>query len=84
VLRLISRLARSDIEIVVEDRGRGIPAEIQGFLGKEVVPGAMGVGVGYLIAQAVAETYDGTLTFETGEWGTRMIIRLPVCKRGMA
>jgi K+-sensing histidine kinase KdpD len=84
VLRLISRSAQSAVEIVVEDQGRGIPPEIQRYLGKTVVPGAMGVGVGYLIAQAVAETYDGTLTFQTGEWGTRMIIGLPVCEGGGA
>jgi GAF domain-containing protein len=66
------------VEVIVQDRGRGIPVDLRPLLGKEAVPGAIGVGVGYLIAQAVAETYGGGLTFETGDWGTRMIVRLPI------
>ena len=68
------------VNIMIEDRGEGIPAEIADELGKTWVSRKQGgLGLGILLGQASIERLGGevTLTGVPGR-GTRLEIRLPV------
>jgi signal transduction histidine kinase len=70
-------------EIVVEDDGPGIPAELASRVFDRFVRGAgdggRGSGLGLSIVRAVAESHGGTVALEpsAGATGTRFVIRIP-------
>ena len=76
------RNGRKQIRTTVEDRGLGIPAEIQNrildpfFTTKNR---AHGTGLGLAISHGIVEEHEGSLTFETeAESATRFHFELPV------
>lgn len=81
-ISVITRLGNDGVEIVVSDTGKGIPKDVlkQIFVKRvERQAKTKGLGMGLLIAQAIAETYGGKIYCEnTGRSGTVMIIWLPV------
>jgi GAF domain-containing protein len=88
-LRVSSRRAGEEVMVLIADRGRGLPKEVEEkiFKGKiEKQADAKGLGMGLLMAQAIIETYGGSLeVMETNPGGTTMRIRLPLApKKGKA
>jgi len=71
------------VELVVEDEGPGIPAELQETLFQRFVRGSGdrggSFGLGLAIVQAVAESHGGNVTLEPREHGSgaRFVVRLP-------
>jgi GAF domain-containing protein len=76
------------VAIYVTDRGRGFPQEVADkiFKGRiEKQADAKGLGMGLLMAQAIIETYGGSLDImETSPGGTTMCIWLPLASRSVA
>ncbi len=68
------------LQIVIEDRGPGIPAEIAGTLGKRSISRKQGgLGLGVLLGQASIERLGGEVRLADGrECGARLEIQLPV------
>jgi len=68
--------------VQVSDNGHGIPTELQGRLFREAVRkprGARGSGVGLLIVQTIAQTYQGDIrVVSTGPTGTTIELSLPI------
>jgi two-component system OmpR family sensor kinase len=69
-------------EIVVEDEGPGVPAELQADIFRRFVRGAgdrgSSFGLGLAIVQAVAQSHGGTVTLDQSEGrGARFVVRLP-------
>ncbi len=66
----------------VADNGHGIPAELLGRLFREAVPKtpeSRGSGVGLLIVQTIAQTYQGDIRVaSTGPAGTTIELSLPI------
>jgi signal transduction histidine kinase len=81
-ISVITRLGNDGVEIVVSDTGKGIPKDVlkQIFVKRvERQTKNKGLGMGLLIAQAIAETYGGKIYCEnTGRSGTVMVIWLPL------
>lgn len=75
--------AEDRVEIVIEDDGVGIPAQILAKLGAMGVThgkegGSSGSGIGVFQAKAVVAASSGTMTFQsTPGTGTRILISLP-------
>ena len=72
-----------DVLVTVSDTGIGIPLAEQGevfsrFHRARNVAAIPGNGLGLAIVKATVESYDGTVTFESGESGTRFEVRLPL------
>jgi two-component system sensor histidine kinase RegB len=68
------------LQIIIEDHGAGIPAEIADSLGKTHISGKQGgLGLGMLLSHASIERLGGEVEMSgmTGE-GTRLEIRLPL------
>ncbi len=76
-----TRPAGDLLEIEFADTGRGIPEEIKGQLFRKRVEktGSLkGLGIGLLMAQAIIETYNGTISVQDNQpTGTKVLIRLP-------
>lgn len=74
-----------EVAVYVKDRGRGFPQEVADkiFRGKiEKQADATGLGMGLLMAQAIIETYGGSLEImETSPGGTTMCIWLPLASK---
>ncbi len=68
------------LQIVIEDRGPGIPAEIAGALGKRSISHKQGgLGLGVLLGQASIERLGGEVRLVKGrEPGARLEIQLPL------
>ena len=73
----------SDVRIVVEDTGRGIPAEEMPRIWERLYRGDMsrserGLGLGLSLVKAIVEAHNGSIdvTSRDGQ-GTRMTIQLP-------
>jgi len=81
----IATSADAGLELVVEDRGHGIPAEVLTAFEKEGssgrIPGRLNrgrTGLGLSIARAVVESHGGTLRLENlPESGCRATVHLP-------
>src|SRR5262249_54558226 len=75
-------VTREGTELVMtfEDNGPGIAEAVRPRLFESFAtqskPG--GTGLGLAIVKRVVEEHRGTLAVETGAWGTRFTIRLPV------
>lgn len=84
-LKIGTHPSREEVAIYVTDRGRGFPKEVEDkiFKGKiEKKEDASGLGMGLLMAQAIIETYGGSLDImETNAGGTTMCIWLPLASR---
>jgi signal transduction histidine kinase len=69
-----------DLLLTFEDDGPGIPEAIRPLLFESFVtegkPG--GTGLGLAIVKKVVEEHGGRLAVQTGAWGTRFTIRLPL------
>jgi signal transduction histidine kinase len=70
------------VQIVVEDEGPGLPAEIRDRAFERFVRGAgdggRGSGLGLAIVSAVAEGHGGTVAYEERmNGGARFIVTLP-------
>lgn len=70
------------VEIRITDSGKGIPQEMLARLLKEPIPkkeGERGFGMGLLLAQFIAQTYNGDIRIlSTGPQGTEMALYLPL------
>ncbi|MEA2603967.1 MAG: hypothetical protein QOF89_4959 [Acidobacteriota bacterium] len=79
-----SRGRSSWAEIYVSDNGPGIPENLRDRLLKEPIEkpkGSKGLGVGLVIAQALAQIYGGRIYWEGREHGgTTMVLSLPMEK----
>jgi two-component system, OmpR family, sensor histidine kinase KdpD len=77
--RLSARRARDRIEITVEDRGRGLPADPARLFEKYVrASSAPGMGLGLAVVRAIVEAHAGTVTAEQRPGGgARFRIELP-------
>ncbi len=82
VVRLYATQAHERVEILIEDRGDGIPAELlqsvlePGFTTREREGGS---GVGLAVASEIAASHGGTLQLgRRPRGGTRAVISLPI------
>jgi two-component system, OmpR family, sensor kinase len=82
--------ADGEVELVVEDDGPGVPAELEHALFERFVRGAGdrggSFGLGLAIVQAVAVSHGGSVTLEpsklgwhAGAKGARFVVRMPAC-----
>lgn len=82
VVRLRSRAADARIEIVVEDTGPGIPADVMPRLFEPFFttkPHGEGTGLGLAVSHGIIETHGGSLTAENlPAGGARFVVTLPV------
>lgn len=72
----------TDVEIIVEDTGEGIPEEAQRNLFRPLfTTKAKGQGLGLAVVKRLVEAHGGNISFESkqGE-GARFIIKLPLIK----
>ncbi|MHB1942673.1 MAG: ATP-binding protein [Acidiferrobacteraceae bacterium] len=77
-----TRTIDGGIDLIVEDRGPGIPKSLQPRLGRPfsgVSDGVSGMGLGIAIVWAVARAHGGVVLFEDrAGGGLRVRVRLPV------
>jgi len=82
MITVTTQMTENRVEIAVADTGRGIPVEIKMHVFKrqiEKVGDSKGLGMGLLIAQAIAETYGGRIHIdENASVGTTMVMSFPV------
>ncbi len=84
VRQIVVRTRRRDgkAEVVVSDSGKGIREDVRVRLFRERIEEhgtAGGLGMGLLMAQAIAQAYGGDVYLEsTGPEGTSMVLALPV------
>jgi PAS domain S-box-containing protein len=73
------RIANDRIEIVVEDNGPGIPADIQAkIFNLYFTTKASGTGIGLSIVQQIIDQHKGLIALESQEGkGTRFILKIP-------
>jgi signal transduction histidine kinase len=82
-IRVSTTMADGQVQLVVEDDGPGVPAELIPTLFERFVRGAGdrggSFGLGLAIVDAVAESHGGSVSLEsTGERkGARFVVRLP-------
>ena len=83
-LTIDTAVTDDEIQIAIQDTGRGIPDEIlvQLFTGEAALPKREGhLGRGLLMVQAIMETYGGEVCVQsTSSNGTVMLLSLPVAK----
>ncbi len=83
IASLSARILPSGLEIVVTDRGPGIPQEErpkapQRFYRGETARHTPGSGLGLALVQAVAQLHGGTLRLEDANPGLRAVLALPI------
>ena len=73
-----------EVNIVVEDRGPGIPSDVLARIGEPFfttkAPGR-GMGLGVFLARTLAERLGGALDIESSTLGTKVSVRLPLAER---
>jgi signal transduction histidine kinase len=70
------------LDLVVTDRGPGLPERIRSHLGEAFLSGAGGAGLGLALVGGMAHDHGGRLLFEdVPGGGTRAVIRLPGHRR---
>lgn len=77
-----TRLEDGYVNLVVVNNGPPIPVAVQAKLFREPIPkegGERGAGIGLLQAQAIVQTYGGTINHDAGyDEGARFIIQFPM------
>lgn len=77
-----TRVANNGIEMIVEDRGPGIPQTVKERIGRPFVgvrAGASGAGLGIAIVSAIVNAHDGTVSFtDRPGKGLSVIVYLPL------
>jgi two-component system OmpR family sensor kinase len=82
-IRVSTRTLGSQVELVVEDDGPGVPGDLAPTLFERFVRGTGdrggSFGLGLAIVQAVAVSHGGTVVLESreGQTGARFVVRLP-------
>jgi signal transduction histidine kinase len=71
------------VEIAITDRGPGIPPEEQAMIFERFYRGRNhsdreGTGLGLAIVRRIVERWNGSVTIESGDAGTRAVLRFPV------
>ena len=70
------------LDLIVVDRGPGLPPHIREHLGEAFVSGAAGTGLGLALVGGMANDHGGQLLVEDKPGGgTRAVIRFPACRR---
>ena len=82
-INITARINQSQIQIVVEDHGKGIPQQYRSQLFEKFyrVPGSPtgGTGLGLSIVKAIVELHKGTIRYEPRDpSGSRFVIDLPL------
>lgn len=67
------------VAVTVEDNGPGIPADIMSRLFSPAVStkGSIHTGLGLSISKRLIEELGGTITCDSGPWGTRFLVLIP-------
>ncbi len=86
-IRVSTRMANGQAELIVEDDGPGVPAELAPTLFERFVRGAGdrggSFGLGLAIVRAVAESHGGSVRLETHDpHGARFVVDLPATAGG--
>jgi two-component system, OmpR family, sensor kinase len=81
-IRVSTDLSGANAELIVEDDGPGVPAELAPTLFERFVRGTGdrggSFGLGLAIVKAVAESHGGSVTLESPpQGGARFVVRLP-------
>ncbi|MDB5362318.1 MAG: hypothetical protein JWO51_3615 [Rhodospirillales bacterium] len=72
----------NSLDLVVTDRGPGLPDHIREHLGEAFLSGAGGAGLGLALVGGMAHDHGGRLLFEpVPGGGMRAVIRLPAARR---
>lgn len=68
-------------KLVLRDNGPGIPAHVaKQIFTPFYTSKPEGTGLGLSISHKIVESHGGTLTFETGAWGTAFVVTLPLAR----
>lgn len=69
----------TDVELVIEDDGPGVPNDKQDTLFNRGAKGSesSGSGLGLFFIETMVDTYDGEIRFETADPGARFVMTLP-------
>ena len=75
-----ARKSNNNIELSFSDTGPGIPDELGDKIFEPYFSHGKseGVGLGLTIARSIVEIHKGSITFESGDNGTRFIVLLPI------
>ena len=81
-LRLETAVTNTDLEIIVQDSGKGIPPELVPILFEYTEirePRRGNLGRGLLMVQAILQTYGGDIRVkDSTPKGTQMVLCLPI------
>lgn len=75
-----ARVVKEGVRIEVEDNGPGVPERAVGQLFDPFfTTKAEGTGLGLSISQSIMSAHQGSIRYETGEWGgARFVLTLPL------
>ena len=79
-LRIETAVSGDNLEIIIQDSGKGIPPDLLPMLFQAIRPPREGnLGRGLLMVQAILQTYDGDIYVkESTPEGTQMVLCLPI------
>ncbi|MDO7908690.1 ATP-binding protein [Paenibacillus sp. JX-17] len=80
ILSLHAKDQQAMAELVIEDEGIGIPADMMAKLGEPFLTNKeSGTGLGLMVSQRIIQSHGGTLEIESEEGkGTKVMIQLPL------
>ena len=78
-ITVTARQTATDVELVIEDDGPGVPEDKQDTLFNRGAKGSgsSGSGLGLFFIETMVDTYDGEIRFEPADPGARFIMTLP-------
>ncbi|MGD0153171.1 MAG: PAS domain S-box protein [Thermacetogeniaceae bacterium] len=78
-LTIKTRHKRSGVELIIKDRGRGIPPEVLAKLGTPFfTTKEKGTGLGLAVCYRIAENHQAKIQIRTGARGTTFIVRFKI------
>lgn len=74
-----AQVLQENVEFVVADNGTGIPPQILDQVGEAFVRGSeTGTGLGLAVTRAVATAHSGSLSVQSNEHGTKVVMVIPI------
>lgn len=75
-VRAVTRVRNGELELVIEDDGKGLPEDAEGWLFEPLATSRQqGSGLGLALCRRIVDKHDGSITAERLERGTRLRAR---------